>query len=53
MRMQHKSISAAAVEIRRMARVYFAPLTAGWPAWKHGGGYVHRLVTLYRQGGML
>ena len=53
MRIQHKFIRQMPAEIRRMARIYFAPLTAGWQAWKHGGGYAHRLVTLYRQGRML
>ena len=53
MRNQHKIMDRMAAEIRRMARIYFAPLTAGWLAWRHGGGYVHRLLSLYRQGGML
>ena len=53
MRMQHKIISRMTAEIQRMARIYFAPLMAGWQTWKHGGGYVHRLLSLYRQGGML
>ena len=53
MRMQHQIISQMAAEIQRMARNYFAPLTAGWHTWKHGGGYVRQLLGLYRQGGML
>ncbi len=53
MRMQHKIINHMAAYVRRMGRVYFAPLTAGWQTWKHGGGYVHRLLGLYRQGRIL
>lgn len=53
MRKQHKIIGPMTAEVRRMARIYFAPITAGWRAWKHRGGYVHRLLSLYRQGGML
>ena len=53
MRMQHKIIKPMAAEIRRMARIYFAPLTAGWQTWKHGGGYVRQLLDLYRQHGIL
>ena len=53
MHKQHEIAGRVTAEIRRMARIYFAPLTAGWRAWRHGGGYVHRLLSLYRQGGML
>ena len=53
MRMQHKIVSQLAAGIQRLARIYFAPITAGWQTWVHGGGYVNRLLTLYRQGGML
>ena len=53
MRMQHQIISRMTAEIQRMARIYFAPLMAGWQTWKHGGGYVHQLLSLYRQGGIL
>ena len=53
MRMQHQIISQMAAEIQRMARIYFAPIMAVWKTWKHGGGYVHQLLSLYRQSGML
>ena len=53
MRNQHKIMDRMAAEIRHMARIYFAPIMAVWKTWKHGGGYVHQLLSLYRQSGML
>lgn len=49
----HKILHRMLAEMRRVARLYFAPLTAAWGTMRQGGGYASRLLSVYRQNGLL